>query len=175
MKIETAPTRYDRTTIWLHWITVLLVVEQWIGANTIDDFAKGWPRNVARSVHVSFGVLLAFLLVGRIVWRVTRGRVLPPLDPRVLHIASKAMQGILYLLLIGTVVAGLGLIILGGINYFDLVKIPGLDPGDRALRHSVFAVHKWAANFILIVAGLHALAALFHHYVLRDATLRRIL
>ena len=35
--------------------------------------------------------------------------------------------------------------------------------------------HELAANAILIVAGLHAAAALFHHYILRDATLRRML
>lgn len=35
-------------------------------------------------------------------------------------------------------------------------------------------LHEWFANAVLIVVGLHAGAALFHRYVLRDEVLRRM-
>jgi len=43
------------------------------------------------------------------------------------------------------------------------------------LRHSIGKLHETVANAILLVAALHAAAALFHHYVLRDSTLRHML
>ena len=53
--------------------------------------------------------------------------------------------------------------------------IPAYDPGNRSLTRLVHGWHALAANTVLIAAGLHAAAALFHHFILRDATLRRML
>jgi cytochrome b561 len=36
-------------------------------------------------------------------------------------------------------------------------------------------LHYWVATTIIMLAGLHAAAALFHHYVLRDDVLWRML
>jgi cytochrome b561 len=58
---------------------------------------------------------------------------------------------------------------------FMLLKIPAFDPGNTALRESVEELHSWSANLLLIVAGLHAAAALVHHFVLKDDILRRML
>ena len=43
------------------------------------------------------------------------------------------------------------------------------------LSNRVTTWHAIAANTILILAGLHASAALAHHYLLRDGTLVRML
>ncbi len=58
---------------------------------------------------------------------------------------------------------------------FNVVQVPQLVPGDRALVHQIGDWHALAADAVVIVAGLHSAAALFHHFVLRDATLRRML
>jgi cytochrome b561 len=58
---------------------------------------------------------------------------------------------------------------------FNLFKVPAFDPGNRALVKQVGGWHAIAANTVLIVAGVHAAAALFHHFLLRDATLKRML
>ncbi len=50
-----------------------------------------------------------------------------------------------------------------------------LVPGDRALRGILGELHGDCADVVLIVAGLHAAAALAHHYLLRDRVLRRML
>jgi cytochrome b561 len=53
--------------------------------------------------------------------------------------------------------------------------IPKLVPGDLALKRTLESLHGDFADVVLIVAGLHAAAALAHHYVLRDSVLRRML
>jgi cytochrome b561 len=53
--------------------------------------------------------------------------------------------------------------------------VPAFDPANKALRHLIGDWHALAANAILILAGVHAAAALFHHFILRDGVLRRML
>jgi cytochrome b561 len=175
MKMNLSFDRYDRTTIALHWLTLFLVAEQWIGAHIIDDFPKGDPRVDARSVHISLGILLGVVLLVRIIWRVTRGKRLPAADTGLLHILAKAVQGTLYALLFATVGAGILFVLVRGDSFFGLFHIASIAPGDRALRHLVGTAHAWMANLILIVAGAHAFAALVHHFVWRDDVMRRML
>jgi cytochrome b561 len=58
---------------------------------------------------------------------------------------------------------------------YTLVSLPQWHPGDRSFIHQIGNWHALVANAVLIVAGLHSAAALFHHFILRDATLRRML
>ena len=82
---------------------------------------------------------------------------------------------LLYALLIITVALGVTNVWVRGDTIFNLFGVPAYDPGNRSLIHLVGGWHALAANTVLIVAGVHAAAALFHHYVLRDETLRRML
>ena len=71
--VSTVAQRYDTTTVFFHWATAILVAEQWLGAQVIDWFPRGALRVDARSVHIVLGVVLAVLLAGRILWRLTPG------------------------------------------------------------------------------------------------------
>jgi len=177
--ILTEPTeaqgfRHAGTTIVLHWVTALLVVALWCIGQTVD-----WPPRALRvdyrSVHILLGVILGVVLVARMAWRIGRGGMLPPLDIGPLLAIARVTHWLLYVLLIVAVGLGITNVWARGDIIFNLFRVPQLVPGDRALVHRVEDWHALAANAVLIVAGLHAAAALFHHYVLRDATLRRML
>jgi cytochrome b561 len=167
--------RYDPATIVFHWITALLVVEQWLGAQTIDWFPRGAPRVDARSVHITCGVLLAIILLARIVWRLTQGRRLPPADNGPLNVIAKATHWGLYLLIAAMVMVGITLTWTRGDNIFNLFTLPAYEPGNKTLPDQVQDVHATIGWIIVAVAGLHAAAALFHRYVLRDAVLNRMM
>lgn len=167
-------SRYDTTTIVLHWATVALVVVQWLGAQIIDWFPKGPMRVDARSVHIVGGLLLAALLIARLVWRVTQGRHLPPQGPRTAVLLAKATHIELYLLLAAMLAVGVALTWARGDTLFNLVAIPAFEPGNRALVEQMQEIHETIGSLILLLAGLHAAAALFHHYVWRDNVLARM-
>jgi cytochrome b561 len=177
--------RYDTFTILLHWTTATLVVFLWVvaspdipltgGVSVIDFFPKGQPRIVVRSLHISFGVVLMAVLLVRLFWRVTSGQRLPPAEHGLWGLAAKSMHYALYVLLAVTLVLGLANVWVRGESIFGLFSIPAVDPNNRALRQTVGDLHGWAANTLLIAAGVHALAALFHHYMLRDEVLKRML
>ncbi len=54
-------------------------------------------------------------------------------------------------------------------------EIPSIAPDDKVLRHNVVETHEWLANGLLILAALHAVSALWHHFVVKDDVLKRML
>ncbi|HVS76248.1 MAG TPA: cytochrome b [Steroidobacteraceae bacterium] len=168
------PARYDGVSVLLHWITAALVVILWALGQTIDWFPKGAPRIDARSTHFLFGVILGIVLLVRVGWRASAGRSLPLADPGWAGILAKAVHYGLYLMLGATVVLGIFNAWQRGDVVFNLFTIPKFAPGDAALKHTLEELHGDFADVVLIVAGLHAAAALVHHYLLRDSVLRRM-
>jgi cytochrome b561 len=166
---------YDHRTIALHWLTAILVISLWLLGQTIDWFPKGNPRAIARSTHIALGVGLALVLIRRIWWRLADGVHLPQAGASALNAIATMTHRLLYLLLIVTVLLGIANVWVRGDTLFMLLKIPAFDPGNTALRESVEELHSWAANILLIVAGLHAAAGLLHHFVFKDDIMRRML
>lgn len=170
-----APARYDGVSILLHWITAALVVMLWTLGQTIDWFPKGAPKIDARSTHFLLGVILGLVLLARVAWRASAGRSLPLSDSGWIGIMAKAVHYGLYIILAATVVLGIFNAWQRGDVVFNVFTIPKLVPGDLALKHTLEELHGDFADVVLIVAGLHAAAALVHHYLLRDSVLRRML
>lgn len=168
-------SRYDTTTIVFHWITAILVVEQWLGAQIIDWFPRGAPRVDARSVHITCGLLVAVILLARLVWRLTGGRRLPLADTGVLNLIAKATHWGLYALLAAMVLVGVALAWTRGDSIFNLFTIPAYEPGNKALPDQVQDIHATIGWIIVGLAGLHAAAALVHRYLWRDEVLARML
>jgi cytochrome b561 len=169
------PARYDRFSILLHWLTAALVAILWTLGQTIDFFPKGAPKIDARSMHILLGVALGLVLLVRVLWRASAGRSLPLADSGWLGAVAKVVHYGLYLLVAVTVVLGVCNAWQRGDALFNLYTIPKLVPGDRALTRTLGWLHGDFADLVLIVAGVHAVAALAHHYLLRDSVLRRML
>ena len=168
------PTRYDPTTIALHWATALLVVLLWVLGQTADWFPDhGWANTTLWSTHVALGFALAALLAWRIAWRSTAGRRLPAADRGAVHVLARATHLGLYLLLVTVVALGIVNAVVRGYGLYGLVHLPQI--GDRAWRRPITQWHGLAANVTLALAALHASAALVHHHVLRDGLIARML
>ena len=174
---ETVPSTvdsYDSRTVMLHWVSAALVLALWVLGQCVDFFPKGAPRITARSLHISLGVLLGVVLIVRLVWRLSGGVKLPAADPGLAGRLAAGVHWFLYVLLAASVVAGLAYVWIRGDTLFNWFTLPAFDPGNKALRDNAGEVHEFMANLLLIVAGLHALAAVWHHRIMRDGVLRRM-
>jgi cytochrome b561 len=173
-----AGLQYDRATIIFHWLTAILVVLLFASAETWGFLPRGFPlRKGLQSLHISMGILLAAVFLLRLLWRLTRGRRLPDADRNfVAEQASKVVHTLLYALLIGQI--GLGFALRWAqaepFLFFGLFSIPTVIPIDHALARQIEGIHDNVAWMIIILAGLHAAAALIHHYWLRDGLLNRM-
>jgi cytochrome b561 len=172
---DSVPWRHDPRTIALHWLTAALVVALWVLGEVIDDFARGTPRVMARSVHIALGVLLLVVLARRIAWRLGASASRAPVDAGLAGRAAVLVHRVLYGLLVATVLLGLANAWVRGDLLFNLARIPAFDPENKPLRAAVGALHEWSANLLLAMAGAHAAAALLHHYRWKDGVLQRML
>jgi cytochrome b561 len=173
MKLAPRPTEsYDPPTICLHWTSAGLVALLWAMGQTADFFPRGLLHDGDWSLHVIFGFALALVLVERLLWRISRGHHLPPSDQGLLGFVGTATHYALYALL-GTVVAlGIANAFARGVNLFEVWALPQI--GSPSLRRNLTEWHGLAANLIMIVAFVHAGAALAHHYLWHDGVLRRM-
>jgi cytochrome b561 len=163
---------YDRTTIRLHWATALLVTIQWVVGRITPFLPRGPLRIDIWSMHVLFGFALACVVFARIFWHAAYARILPPADRGALHVLASFSHRLLYALLLAVVALGIINVLAHGFPMFNVWNFPKL--GDDAFMQTVNSWHNYVANTIAVVALLHAGAALFHHYVLKDNVLRRM-
>jgi cytochrome b561 len=170
--------RYDGLEMFFHWTTAILVVTLYLLTQAWGFVERGTPlRHGMQSLHVSLGLLLTAVLVLRILWRVGPGRRVLPATTGLVEVASKVVHYVLYGLLVAAI--GLGFCLRWGnhdpLSLFGLFTIPPPYAFTKGQAHLIGEFHNWVATTIIILAGLHACAALFHHFVLHDDVLWRML
>lgn len=169
-------TVYDNFSVFLHWVTVLLVLSQFALAETWEWFARP-TRHLMIVAHMSFGIILSAVIVIRIVWRLMPGHQVSPAVSGRIDMASRAVHYLLYAMLAAEAVLGFVLRWAGGesMGFFGLLIAPPFAPFSRSAHHLVGELHELNGWAIILLAGAHAAAALYHHYVLRDRVLSRML
>jgi superoxide oxidase len=171
--------RFDQTSIILHWLTVLLIVVQFVSIwarETVDHHSN--LAVTLLSLHRSAGVLIWIVVVTRLCWRRYFAYLppFPPSMPRFQQILAKANEYGLYILLLAMPITGLARVLLRG-EPFELFvwEIPALLEPDPAIRSVFVQAHAIGAKALMVLIALHAGAALFHRLVLRDGVLQRML
>ena len=175
---NSTPTRYGQVAQLIHWVTAILVLVAFIyGPGGSEQRVYLPTRDFERQLHETLGLCVFALLALRLVWRLVDTR--PETEPhsRWMHIAAKAVQGFLYLLLFavpataitGAWLEGHPLTLLAG---FHIASPFGVS---HDLGVSISELHTWLGDAILWLAGLHAAAAIYHHVVLKDTVLLAML
>ncbi|MGR3662919.1 MAG: cytochrome b [Paracoccaceae bacterium] len=155
------PSGYSRLQIALHWAIALLIVAQLINHEGMQTawqaLQKGLPFEAGPAqVHVIIGVLILVLAVIRLVVRWRRGVPdLPEGGKPFLDKTAMAAHMLLYGLLV--------LIPLLGVAawFFGITTAAGM-------HGALFTV-------LMVLIGLHTLAALYHQYVVKDGLIRRMM
>jgi cytochrome b561 len=164
--------RYGLVSRLLHWLMALMIFIM-LGVGTyMADLDKGDPlRPQLFGMHKAVGVTLLMLAVLRILWIFAAGRPTPPraLQPKEILI-SKAVIGLLYLLMLLTPVAGYLMSNAAGapVSYFGLFQLPAFIGKSGELREALGELHEILAYGILALVVLHVLGALKHRLLSKD-------
>lgn len=172
------PDGYSGIQKVLHWLMALLVVVMLVVGLSLPRLTPGPLANVLYEVHKSVGMLVLALALLRLAIRLRRGA--PPLDPGLpgwQRLAAGASHAALYLLLIAMPLAGWTATSACCRPVAFLWTLPATLPvpaGD-AVAKPLFALHLALGLALIALLALHVAAALHHHFVRRDDTLRRML
>ncbi|MDW7552084.1 cytochrome b [Azospirillum brasilense] len=171
-------TRYDGVMLFLHWSVALLILVAFAIAQGRGLVPRGPERTALMDLHRSLGVLVLALVALRMVWRAVSPPPPMPSDTApLLLLAAKAGHLALYALMIAVPLAGVLMTQANGhpVSVFGLFTLPALVGEDKAFGHTLEEAHEFLGTAIIVLAGLHAAAALVHQYVLKDGTLNRML
>lgn len=178
MQWTNTQTHYGAIPKLMHWLTVILVITAWNIGWFFDDFPKG-ARPALLIAHITAGQCVLALFALRLIWRFVNRP--PPAEKtrlgRLQELAATIIHYILYVLLLAVPFAGIIVQLKRGnpLPIFGMWEFNSPWPVDRAAARTVLRAHEYLANTLVTLAGLHAAAALFHHYVFGDRTLRRML
>ncbi|MEP7157015.1 MAG: cytochrome b [Betaproteobacteria bacterium] len=169
---------YSSPRIWLHWLMLALIAL----AYALMELKSFAPRGSAARLNMALLHYLTGLLVLLLVWPRLLLRLLgkepaiPAADPAWQTALARVVHWFLYVLMIFLPLLGWLTLSAAGkpvhIFFFDL---PFLLSRDDGLARFLKELHESFATFGYFLIGLHAAGALFHHYVKRDDTLRRML
>jgi cytochrome b561 len=173
-----ARLRYGAVTQFFHWLTVILVLAAYFTAEGgPESRVYAADRASSLALHETLGLVVLVVLVLRLLWRaVDRAPEEPPM-PGCMLLAARLTQWVLYALLFLVPVTA----IVGA--WYEGHPVTALWLGEIGpylgvsadFGRTVTELHQLLGDVILYVAGLHAAAALFHHFVLRDRVLKSML
>lgn len=179
MQLRNSSRRYGIISISLHWIFAIAVYAMFgLGLWMVTlSYYDGWYHQ-APELHKSIGVLLMMGLVIRVIWRHISP---PPAAPKThsifTRISAVAAHITLYALLFALLISGYLISTAEGkpISVFGIFDVPATlaDAGSQADIAGV--IHLWLAWSVVILSVLHGLAALKHHFIDKDDTLKRML
>jgi cytochrome b561 len=178
MQWKNSTTRFGLIAVSLHWLVAMTVFSLfalglWMtGLDYYDSWYKQGPW-----LHKSIGILLFFTMMFRLAWR-----LLTPLpaalasheswETRVAHVTHL----LLYLLLFTIMVSGYLISTADNraIEVFGWFDVPATITSLPNQEDIAGWVHLILASTLIGLVVLHAAAALKHHFIDRDRTLKRI-
>ena len=177
MNLSQAPQSYDSVSKALHWLIALLAFAQ-LGMGKFFEVEADEADSLFE-LHSALGLLVLALMLVRIAWRLTHAVPDQPAGtPPLLRLVALGMHGGFYLLLIALPLSGWALTSIEGdaVSFFGAFPVPSLPvAGGEEMEDFIEEAHELMGNVLLVLAGLHVLAGLKHHFIDRDNVLRRML
>ncbi|QRN55620.1 cytochrome b [Dyella caseinilytica] len=177
LKIEDTALRHPRKIVLLHWLTVFCLCGA-AGLILLRDEVSGRAlRQWLLEGHRHFGLFVLMLFVIRITVRLRVGRLASTANmPAFTRAAAALTHIVMYALLLALPLLGWALSSAQGkpVHLFG-ATLPALVGADDDLADSLQTWHVDAAWLLLALVILHVSAALWHHFILRDDILRKML
>jgi superoxide oxidase len=178
MKFVPSSDRYSTLSIGLHWFMLMLLAAVYACAELRDFFPRGSDTVQAlKTWHYTLGLSVLAVVLLRVAARALGPTpAITPAPPRWQLRLATVLQVALYALMFCLPLAGWLMLSARGtpIPFFGL-QLPALIAKNKDTADFIKEVHETGAAVGYFLIGAHAAAALFHHYFLRDNTLRRML
>lgn len=168
--LKNSATEYGTFSKALHWLMAIIILT----LTFVGIYMAGLPKETAEEkqyafqfygLHKSFGVVALALIVLRLIWiRISPAPALPSAFAPKERVMVKALQGLLYLLMVVVPLSGYLMSNAGGhpINFFGLGELPALVGESKSLGGLAHEVHEIMGWAILVLIVLHMAGAIKH-------------
>lgn len=176
--IKNTTDTYGIVAIVIHWLFALAVFGLFgLGLYMVElTYYDPWYRG-SLALHESVGMTLFGLLLVRVFWRVINVQPTPEPGKTWEHAIANLAHRLLYLIPLLLMVSGYLIATADGraLAVFELFSVPALPTLMENQEDFFGEVHEILAWGLILLAGLHTLAALKHHFIEKNRTLKRML
>ncbi len=171
--------RWGATSQLLHWTIAVLILSIGAVGLVMGELPRSPKWFWVYTLHKSLGLTVLALVLVRIAWRLYAGAP-PPVEgtPRWQARLASLTHGAIYVLILAMPLSGWLYDSASGLRpfrWFGLAEVPKLSPPHEALADAMHETHELLFWVLIALVIGHAGAALYHHFVRRDATLARML
>jgi cytochrome b561 len=162
----------------LHWLIVLLIINQWVIAERADSLPIGIAKLQALAWHKSFGITILMLAVLRLAWRWVNPVPDLTADTRPWErVLAKLSHFLLYALIFAMPLSGWLMSSAKNfpVSWFRLFQLPDLVAPDERTYQLMRDLHHLLFDLLVVVAAVHVAGALKHHFIDRNDVLKRML
>lgn len=176
MPLRSTPTQWSSVSKLLHWLIAVLIVVLCIVGWTMKSLPPSPTKVQVYLLHKSTGITVLALVLLRIVWRLYAGRPDDLPMPRWQQRAAELTHAALYAVMVAIPLSGWLFNSAANfpLRWYGLLPIPALVGPDPALKAWAQTAHLMLFWTIAVLFAAHVAGALVHHYIERDATLRRM-
>lgn len=169
------PRSYSPIFKVIHWLMAFMIIGLLVLGFNLDDIPADY-KSMAYTAHKTGGFLVLIFLCGRILLRMMHGTP-EPRGPRWMQIVAHVTSGLLYGFMALMAVSGTLMSFYSGrgIQLFGVVNVPNFFHESPDLSKAFHTLHVSYPMIFTWLIGLHILGALFHHFILKDDVLKRML
>jgi cytochrome b561 len=170
--------RYGAVAQILHWATAVFVVAAYVyGPGGSEQQVYSLARDFDRQLHETLGMAVFAIALLRLAWRAIDAAPNDPLMPAWMRLSSKLVHALIYVLLLALPLTAVSGAWLEGhpVTLLANIRSGPLVAEAHDVGSTIASIHTWLGDAILWVADVHAAAALYHHFILRDGVLRSML
>ena len=175
---EEPPDTWDAISRLLHWLSAVWIFALiGLGLVMVNMIQASGLKFELYQFHKSYGFLFGSLLIIRVLWKLFTQRP-KTVGNSLMNFVSRANQLFMLFLLILLVASGYAMASLSiipiPINIFGW-NVPALLRPDMVMEQTAIAVHRYIAFGLITLVLIHSVSALFHHFILKDRTLKKML
>lgn len=170
---------YGLVAILLHWLMAIVIFGLFgLGLYMVELSYYDPLGNILPFIHISVGMLLVPVLIFGIIWKLIYPRPTPLAGTTALERAlAKLVHHLLTLLIAAILISGYLITTAKGssVSVFDIISVSATITSIPEQEYYVGLTHQYLAYGLIALVVLHAIAALKHHFINKDNTLRRML
>ena len=178
MRVRNTTARWGAVSQLLHWLIVAALAAQVSLGLAGAMLPIGVEKLATLARHKSLGMTILALVLARLMWRwMNPTPSLPGNLGPFERLLARLTHAALYLLLLALPLTGWIMSSARGfpVSWFNLYQLPDLVGRSKPLYGALLETHRILAISLGVVVALHVAAAIKHHFVLKDDTLRRML
>lgn len=173
--IRNTDMKYGSVSKFFHWLVFLLVTTLILVGFFWQNTGAMKPTVI--NVHKLVGILTFCIVLLRMWWTLSNAKPQVPNAKRWEKILEHTAHGLIYVCLLAMPLSGWVMVTAAGRppHLFGLtIPMPGIAK-NMATAMTAGGVHLIVAWTLIVLVGLHILAALKHHFINKDIVLKRML